>query len=261
MDTSWLTPAPGVLSAFLGSLVEFVEALTVVLAVGAVRGWRAALIGTWAAAGVLLLLILILGPVFLALPIGPMRLVIGLLALLFGLRWLRKAMLRAAGVKALHDENAAYAKTAAKLAGPNLAGDELGVTAGTLDRLAMATAFKAVLLEGVEVVFIVLAVGRTGASLSAASLAALAAGALVIALGLIVHRPLARVPENSLKFCVGVLLSAFGVFWVGEGLGLVWPGDDLALPALALGMAAAALLGVAAARWRLAASAPRGASA
>src|SRR6185312_13382674 len=173
-----------VLAAFLASLVECVEALTVVLAVGATRGWRSALAGS--ATGLLALL------------------------LLFGMRWLRKAVLRAAGVLALHDEEAIYRREMRVLR-------EQGDARPGLDKLAFAVTFKSTVLEGVEVVFIVLAIGAGRADLLwPASLGALAALLLVVALGLVVHRPLARVPENTLKFAVGVLLCAFGTFWAAR---------------------------------------------
>lgn len=232
---AWTYVAPSVLAAFLGSLVEFVEALTIVLAVGVVRGWKPALIGT--AAGVLLLaiIVLVLGPFLGRIRIEVLQLVVGVLLLLFGMRWLRKAILRAAGIIPLHDEAAAFASETAELkaAGP--------VASLMLDPIAVVTTFKAVVLEGIEVVFIVVAVGATGNMLIPASLGAAVAGFLVIVLGLALHRPLARVPENTLKFAVGVLISAFGVFWVAEGLGFHWPGGDLAIIGLAVALLVAAL--------------------
>lgn len=219
----WSHAAPSVLAAFLGSLVEFVEALTIVLAVGIVRGWRPALIGT--AAGVMLLaaMTILLGPLLSQIRIETLQLVVGLLLLLFGMRWLRKAILRAAGVIPLHDEVAAFASETAELraAGP--------AATLMLDPIAIVTTFKAVVLEGTEVVFIVIAIGAAGNMLVPASFGAAAAGILVIVLGVILHRPLARVPENGLKFAVGILISGFGIFWIGEGLGFQWPGHDLAL--------------------------------
>ena len=232
-----------VLAAFLASLVEFVEALTIVLAVGTVRGWRSALFGAAAGVAFLALLVLAFGPALARMPITTLQLVIGILLLLFGMRWLRKAILRSAGVIGLHDEAAIYAKeTAALQDGIGAAGARSG-----LDGLAVATAFKAVTLEGLEVIFIVIAAGA-GGMLLPASLGAAVAGALVILVGLAVHRPLARVPENTLKFGVGLLLSAFGVFWIGEGLGFPWPGEDLSLFALLGGFVAVAALAVAVAK-------------
>jgi len=205
-------------SAFLASLVEAVEALTIVLAVGTVRGWRPALAGTLAGLAFLALLVLAFGPLIARMPIHYMQLAVGVLLLLFGMRWLRKAILRAAGVIALHDEAEAFAEESAALRAAH--GPRRG-----WDAIAVITAFKAVVLEGLEVVFIVLAVGAAGDLLGPASLGALAACALVVIVGCAVHRPLARIPENTLKFAVGVLLSAFGAFWVGEGLGFHWPGE------------------------------------
>ena len=234
---SWTHAGPTVLAAFLASLVEFVEALTVVLAVGSVRGWRSALQGAGAAIAVLLALIAVLGTALTRIPIESVQLTVGVLLLLFGLRWLRKAILRAAGVIPLHDEAATFAKETEALR-------RLG-HAGGWDRVAFSTAFNITLLEGTEVVFIVIAIGAGGTGLLLpASLGALAALLAVALLGLVVHRPLANVPENALKFVVGVLLSAFGCFWVGEGVGLAWPGADWSILALVAGFLAAALIAV-----------------
>jgi uncharacterized membrane protein len=224
----WAHAGPSVLAAFLASLVEFVEALTIVLAVGTVRGWYPALIGT--AGGVVLLaaLVIMLGPALSLIPITVLQLVVGTLLLLFGMRWLRKAMLRAAGAIPLHDEAEAFAKEAAALRRGGLA------AAVKWDTVAVVTSFKAVVLEGLEVVFIVIAIGATGNMLVPASIGAALAGIIVVALGLALHRPLAQVPENTLKFTVGVILSAFGVFWVAKGLGYEWPGDDLSVIGLVL---------------------------
>ncbi len=229
MDLVTASTLPTMLAAFLASLVEFVEALTVVLAVGLVRGWRGALIGTGLAFVVLLILVAFLGPALTRIPLRLVQIVIGTLLLLLGLRWLRKAILRATGVIALHDETAAFEESAQSL---QQAG---GRVSGTLDVIGVTTAFKIVMLEGIEVVFIVIAIGGAGGLLIPASIGALSALIVVILLGIVIHRPLARVPENSLKFIVGVLLSAFGTFWVGEGIGIVWSGGDLALFALAAG--------------------------
>jgi Ca2+/H+ antiporter, TMEM165/GDT1 family len=228
------------LPAFFASFVEFVEALTVVLAVGVTRGWRSAWIGTLAALALLTLLVAAIGPALRLVPLHALQVVVGALLLLFGMRWLRKAILRYAGVVGLHDEDAIYAGNTARLA-------EDG-TAGSSDRTGILIAFNAVVLEGLEVVFIVLAVGASSGALVPAALGALVAGALVGAAGLLLRRPLARVPENGLKFVVGVMLSAFGTFWTGEGLGIEWPAGDLALVVLVAGYAVVALLAVALAR-------------
>jgi uncharacterized membrane protein len=216
--------------------VEFVEALTIVLAVGTVRGWRPALLGAGLGAALLVALILLLGPTISLIPITWLQLTIGILLLLFGIRWLRKAILRAAGVIALHDEEQAYEKETAEL---RRAGTS---PRGGLDAVAMAVSFKAVVLEGVEVVFIVIAVGATGQMLVPASIGAGAALAAVLLLGLVIHKPLTKVPENALKLVVGVMISAFGLFWIGEGLGDPWPGGDWAIPGLGLCLLASALI-------------------
>ncbi len=226
MSIDWAHGGPSFTAAFLASLVEGVEALTIVLAVGGTRGWRGALAGSAAAIGVLVGLVAALGSALTRLPLDVIQLAVGLLLLLFGLRWLRKAILRSAGVLALHDEAAAFAAHRTQLRAVG------GIGPG-LDRVAVATAFNIVMLEGVEVVFIVVAVGAGGAGLLyPASLGALAALALVTALGVALHRPLASVPENTIKFGVGVLLTSFGTFWVGEGIGVAWPGADRSLLAL-----------------------------
>ena len=234
---AWSHAGPSVLAAFLASLVECVEALTVVLAVGSVRGWRDALLGTAAALGVLAVVVAVLGSALTRIPLDLLQLAVGALLLLFGLRWLRKAVLRAAGVIPLHDETAAYAAQAAAMRSH-------GAAPGW-DRVAFGAAFQITMLEGTEVVFIVIAVGAGGAGLLVpASLGAVAALLVVAALGLAVHRPLARVPENALKFAVGVLLSAFGTFWAGEGMGVAWPGADWSILALVAGFLAVAALTV-----------------
>lgn len=219
---------PAVGAAFLASLVEDVEAFTIVLAVGTLRGWKPAAIGTAIGLGVLALLVLLLGPLIGRVPLTALQLVIGVLLLLFGMGWLRKAILRGAGVLPLHDENAIFASETAQL---SVAGNSKRTS---LEWIAGFTAFKAVLLEGLEVVFIVVAVGSGRGLLLPAAVGALLACLLVLAVGFLIHKPLANVPENTLKFGVGVMLSAFGVFWTGEGLDVRWPGEDLALIAFAL---------------------------
>lgn len=236
MIISWAHIGTSVVASFLASLVECVEALTVVLAVGSVRGWRSALIGSATAIAVLLVIIAALGSVLTHIPLRMIQLVIGTLLLLFGLRWLRKAILRSAELIPLHDEQAAFAKNAESMR-------RLGNGHTAWDKVAFAAAFHITMLEGTEVVFIVIAIGagRTGALLPA-SLGAVAALLVVIALGFILHRPLARVPENTFKFIVGVLLSAFGTFWVGEGMHLRWPAADWSILALIASYLAIALI-------------------
>ena len=222
-DTPSFTPAGAtILAAFLASLVEFVEALTIVLAAGVTRGWRSSLMGTAAAAILLAVLTAALGPAIERIPLERFQLFIGVLLLLFGMRWARKAILRSAGVLKLHDEAEAFVKKEAELR-------KLSRTSRTIDWAGFGTAFQGVFIEGVEVVFIVIAVGGGSHNLMAASAGAGAAAVLVIALGLVIHRPLTRAPENTLKYLVAVMLSSFGTFWVGEGLQVEWPGGDWAL--------------------------------
>ncbi|MDB5858382.1 MAG: hypothetical protein JWQ76_2071 [Ramlibacter sp.] len=221
--TVWSSAGPTVLASFLASMVEFVEALTIVLAVGLTRGWKSSLLGTVAGIGVLAALVAALGPSLAAVPLPLMQLVVGLLLLMFGLRWLHKAVLRAAGTVPLHDEALAFARQTQAL---SAAGRPAG---SAIDGIAFMTTFKTVLLEGIEVVFVVIALGVRGGLLLPASAGALLALLLVAALGLVLHRPLARVPENTLKFAVGVMLTAFGTYWVGEGIGLAWPAQDASI--------------------------------
>ena len=238
MAGGWSHVGAAMTAAFLASIVEFVEALTVILAVGSTRGWRDALTGAGAAMAVLLALVAVLGPALALLPLHWLQIGIGTLLLLFGLRWLRKAILRAAGVIPLHDETAAFAKEAEAMR-------KAGAAGAGFDHVGFAAAFQITMLEGVEVVFIVIAVGAGGVGLMLpAAVAALAALAVVVALGLIVHKPLARVPENTLKFVVGILLTGFGSFWLGEGFGIAWPGDDWSILGLVGGFLLVALASV-----------------
>src|SRR6266403_2808038 len=234
---TWTVAAPAISAAFLSSLVEAVEALTIVLAVGTVRGWRPAGLGAVAGLALLALIVLALGPLLDRVPLNLLQLAIGVLLLLFGMRWLRKAILRAAGVIPLHDEAKVYATETAQLR------EQENLHKARLDWLAALASFKTIVLEGLEVVFIVIAVGAGRGPIGPASVGAIAACILVAGVGFAVHRPLARVPENTLKFVVGVMLSAFGVFWTGEGLGVPWPGEDLAI----LGFAALFLVAAVAA--------------
>lgn len=233
----WSTVA----SAFLASSVEAVEALTVVLAVGVARGWRSALLGTVTAFALLTFLVVFFGVALGTVPLGLLQLVVGTLLLLFGVRWLRKAMLRAAGVIERHDESATYQN---QLLALGASGTRTRPAPAAWDPIAAVTAFKAVTLEGVEVIVIVIALGAVQGLLVAASLGALAACLLVVALGVALHRPLARVPENALKFVVGIVMTAFGLFWFGKGLDLHWPYDDGALLGLIAILVAASWLGI-----------------
>ena len=235
LAVEWTHFGPAVLAAFLASLVEFVEALTIVLAVGVTRGWRSAMFGAFAGVLFLTVLVLAFGPSLRLVPITTLQLTVGILLLLFGMRWLRKAILRAAGALPLHDEAKIFARETNTLL---LRGNNIGTM--SLDAIGLITSFKAVVIEGLEVVFIVIAVGATGNMLVPASIGALAAGLLVIALGVLLHRPLSLVPENTLKFAVGILLSAFGTFWIGEGLRFTWVGQDWAIVCLVVGFLLAA---------------------
>ncbi|MBW4024563.1 MAG: hypothetical protein HIU92_15795 [Proteobacteria bacterium] len=235
MPADFIHAGPSVLAAFLASLVEFVEALTVVLAVGATRGWRSALGGSASAMLVLLVLVAVIGPLLTSIPLGAVQLTLGALALLFGMRWLRKAILRSAGVIPLHDEDALYARQREALG----AG---GLRRSGWDAMAVSAAFKITMIEGIEVVFIVIAVGASGRGLLVpAALGALAAFCVVVLLGAALRRPVSMIPENILKFAVGVLLCSYGTFWVGEGASIPWPGGDLSLLWLCLGFLLAAL--------------------
>jgi uncharacterized membrane protein len=212
-----------VAASFLASGVEAVEALTIVLAVGVVRGWRSPLYGTAVALAALTAIVAVLGPALTAIPISALRVVVGGLLLVFGLQWLRKAILRASGHKALHDEEAIFREQAEQARA-------LGAVAGAgIDWYAFTIAFKGVLLEGLEVAFIVVTFGSNQGSISLAAAGAAAAIVVVVAAGVAVRAPLSRVPENTLKFSVGLLLTTFGTFWGAEGAGADWPGSDLAI--------------------------------
>jgi uncharacterized membrane protein len=222
------------LSVFLACSVEAVEALTIVLAVGTTRSWSSSLTGVAAAALALAAIVAALGSAVTALPIGALRVVVGGLLLTFGLQWLRKAILRAAGVKALHDELGIYEAEAEAALAASRRGDGF-------DGYAFAVAFKGVLLEGLEVVFIVLTFGANQHHVGPAAAAAGVAVALVVLAGVAARAPLARVPENTMKFAVGVMLTSFGMFWGAEGAGTHWPGGDAALLAIVPLLAFAAL--------------------
>ena len=219
------------ISVFLACAVEAVEALTIVLAVGTTRSWRSAMYGVGAATVALAAVVAALGPALTAIPIDSLRLVVGGLLIVFGLQWLRKAVLRAAGLKALHDEEQTFAEeSAAALAA--------GEAPKGIDGYSFAISFKGVLLEGLEVAFIVVTFGANQHRVGLAAAAAGVAIAAVVLAGVLAKAPLARVPENAMKFVVGVMLTSFGTFWGAEGAGASWPGGDAALlviiPALAV---------------------------
>jgi len=220
-------------SVFLASAVEVVEAFTIVLAVGSSRQWSSALAGVGAALAALAAVVAIAGPALVGIPIGVLRLIVGGLLLIFGLQWLRKAILRAAGAKALHDELAIFAEEREAAA--------LAPAARDFDSYGFAISFKAVLLEGLEVAFIVVTFGANRGEVPLAAAAAALAVALVVLVGLAARAPLARVPENAMKFAVGVLLTTFGVFWSSEGAGTSWPGGEAVLAPLLLLILAASL--------------------
>ena len=217
-----------VLASFLASAVEVVEAFTIVLAVGITRGWRTALIAAAAASLVLVVLVAALGPsLILSIPIEILQTVVGVLLLMFGLQWLRKAILRRSGWKSLHVEDQIFAKDVAALSSS-------ARTEGFVDWTGFTLAFKGVFLEGLEVAFIVLTFGTKDDHLALSALGAASACVLVVIAGVLVHRPLSRVPENDLKFAVGLMLAAFGTFWLGEGSGLEWTLGDGMLPVLVI---------------------------
>lgn len=221
-----------VLAVFAASAVEMVEALTIVVAVGATRGWRSALEGSALAVVALAVIVGAVGvPLVHLVPIDVLRVVIGALLLVLGLDWLRKAILRSSGHKALHDEDAVYARTVLELAaGEGGPGEGAAVPAlRSRDAVGFVVAFKGVFLEGMEVVLIVLSLGSSAHRLGLAAAAAGAAVVIVAAVGAVVARQLSEVPENTMKMGVGIMLTSFGVFWVGEGSGVQWPGSDAAI--------------------------------
>ncbi|MBV8943920.1 MAG: hypothetical protein JO286_09145 [Solirubrobacterales bacterium] len=222
------------ISVFLACAVEAVEALTIVLAVGVTRSWRWALTGVGAATVALAAIVAALGPALASIPINALRVVVGGLLLVFGLQWLRKAVLRAAGLKAMRDEGKEFAAEtdAARAA----------TTAGAgFDAYTFTIAFKGVLLEGLEVAFIVVTFGASQHNIGLAAAAAAVAVLVVVVTGFVVRAPLARVPENAMKFAVGVMLTSFGIFWGTEGAGATWPGGDAALLVIIPGVLLASL--------------------
>jgi uncharacterized membrane protein len=223
-------------AAFLGSAVESTEALTIVLAVGLTRGWRSPLYATVAALVTLAVLVLVFGQLIVQrVPESTLKLIIGTLLLLFGLRWLHKAVLRSAGVVAMHDEEHAYQQTVNELKGGSVTRQ---------DWVGFVIAFKGVFLEGIEVVFIVVAVGGTSKYFPEAVAGGLLAMALVAAAGVVVRKPLARVPENTLKYAVGIILTSLGTFWTAEGMGATWPLDFVSIFFLAAAYFGASQLAV-----------------
>jgi uncharacterized membrane protein len=209
-----------VVAVFLASSVEMVEALTIVFAVGHTRGWRSCLEGVATAFVALTILVALFGPALVRVPLQALHLIVGAILLIFGMQWLRKAILRASGLKAKHDEDAIYQHTV----------DELAASpASSRDRVAFVVAFKGVFLEGLEVVITVITLGTSAHRLGLASLAAAVAVLCVGVVGVIVSRQLSKVPENAMKMSVGILLSSYGTFWTGEGLKVHWPGNDVML--------------------------------
>jgi uncharacterized membrane protein len=228
-----------VLSSFLASAVEFVEALTVVLAVGTTRQWRSTLLGVGTAVVVLVALVAVLGLTIATLvPIELLRLVVGTVLIVFGLQWLTKAVLRAAGARATRNELTNFGRAVAELA------QEPPVAASGIDWISFTVAFKGVLLEGLEVAFIVVTFGAAGGQLAPAAIGAALAGLLVLTVGMVIRRPLANVPENQMKFGVGLMLVSFGTFWAGEAVGIDWIGSDLAILLLLAGYLVTAFLAV-----------------
>jgi uncharacterized membrane protein len=246
LEPGLIQNASAIGAAFAASLVECVEALTIVLAVSSVSGWRSGLLGASSGALLLAAIVVLAGGALVRVPLNDLHVLVGVVLLLFGLSWLRKAVLRTAGIKAQRDEAAIYSHKIDEMRSDLHPGFGDG-----LDLLAAIAAFKAVVIEGIEVVFIVITVGRMAGALVPAALGAAAAAIVVVALGIAIHGPLNRVPENALKFGVGVVIVSFGIFWLGEGLGLEWPGGDLAVPAICAGVFALAHLCAGAYRFQI----------
>jgi len=226
----------GILSSFLGTGVEFVEALTIILAVGTIRGWKSAVTGGLSAIVVLCVLVAIIGaPLIHVMQVNWVQLLIGLFMLLFGIRWLRKAILRYSGLKALHDEVQSYEEELDRQK------KALQVSSG-IDKFAFTTTFSGTFLEGLEAIFIVITVGLGTKAMNAAVLGAAIAIVVVFALGLILKQPLSAIPENTMKFVVGVMLTSFGTFWVGEGMNVAWPQKDVSILYLAATLVVFSLL-------------------
>jgi uncharacterized membrane protein len=219
-----VTALPLILTVFVACAVEAIEALTIVLAAGLTREWRSTFQGLAVALVVLAAVVAVLGPTITLLPLTALRLVVGALLAIFGLQWLRKAILRATGYKALHDEASAYLREVAAAKGAASSSRR-----GVSDWYAFTLSFKGVLLEGLEVVFIVITFGANQHNVGAAVIGAAAAVVVIAVTGIVVRAPLARVPENAMKFAVGIMLTSFGTFWGAEGAGVSWPGNDAAL--------------------------------
>ena len=247
-----MTALPLILTVFVACAVEAIEALTIVLAAGLTREWRSTFQGMAVALLVLAAIVAVLGPTITLLPLTALRLVVGALLAIFGLQWLRKAILRATGYKSLHDEASAYLRevAAAKAAATSSRGR-------VRDWYAFTLSFKGVLLEGLEVIFIVITFGANQRNVGAAVIGAAAAVIVVTVTGVLVRAPLARVPENAMKFAVGIMLTSFGIFWGTEGAGASWPGNDAALLVVVPAVAAAAgLAAIVLRRLRRASTAP-----
>lgn len=242
---------PGIVSGFLGTGVEFVEALTVVLAVGVTRGWKSAITGAVAAVAILAALVGIIGaPLASVLQIFWVQLLVGLFMLLFGIRWLRKAILRYAGLKALHDEADAYQEELDRQ-------KKAGAVGQGIDRFGFMTSLSVTFLEGLEAIFIVITFGLSSHSMSSAIMGGVLAVVVVLVLGIALRAPLTKVPENTMKFAVGVMLTSFGAFWVGEGLKVDWPQADLSILYMAVTLCLFSWLVVASIKRRLKAALPQ----
>jgi uncharacterized membrane protein len=217
-------------ASFLGTAVEFVEALTIVLAVGVTKGWKSSLSGMAAAIALLTALVVLFGvPLMNYVHVGAFQLVIGILMMMFGMRWLRKAILRYSGLKALHLENEAYEEELSRQRKESSQGS-------AMDWFGFTTTFNIVLLEGVEAIFIVLTLGLAASSLSSAIVGSVIGIVFVIIAGILLRKPLAMIPENTMKFVVGLMLSGFGIFWVGEGIGVEWWHEDVSILLLTAGL-------------------------
>lgn len=213
----------GALSSFLGTGVEFIEALTIILAVGAIRGWKSAVLGGLSAVVVLGILVAVIGaPLVHIMQVRWVQLIVGLFMLLFGIRWLRKAILRYSGLKALHNEAESYQEELERQ-------KAAGQVAQGIDKFAFATTFSGTFLEGLEAIFIVITFGLSTKSMGPAVIGALVAFVVIALLGIALRKPLSAVPENTMKFVVGVMLTSFGAFWVGEGMLVAWPQGDVSI--------------------------------